>query len=115
MSAARDIEARALEDTAQTAEKYAFVCALVRGMKNNGTILRYDSPDDYATVVGDRGVSDARGIAAEVAAAMGLRLSVVAVPEPAVFLFPDSAESAFAISPSSDPYSTPRAYRSWRT
>ena len=28
MSAARDIEARALEDTAQTAEKYAFVCAL---------------------------------------------------------------------------------------
>ena len=44
------------------------VSALVRGMKNNGTILRYDSPDDYATVVGDRGVSDARGIAAEVAA-----------------------------------------------
>ncbi len=49
------------------------VSALVRGMKNNGTILRYDSPDDYATVVGDRGVSDARGIAAEVAAAMGRR------------------------------------------
>lgn len=73
------------------------VSALVRGMKSSGTILRYGSPDDYAAVVGDTGIPDARGIATEVAGAMGLRLSVVAVPEPAVFLFPDSAESMFAL------------------
>lgn len=73
------------------------VSALVRGMKSNGTILRYGSPDDYAAVVGDTGIPDAHGIAAEVAGAMGLRLSVVAVPEPAVFLLPDSTESMFAL------------------